>query len=140
MFLLDTNTVSELRRPERADANVIAWFAGIDRATLFLSAITLLELELGVLRIVRRDERQGAVLAHWLENQVLPAFKDRILAVDVTVARRCAALHVPNPQPERDGLIGATALVHRLVVVTRNSKDFEPMGVPVVNPWELTAK
>jgi predicted nucleic acid-binding protein len=138
MYLLDTNLVSELRkvRSGKADPGVAAWADGVDASSLFLSAITLHELELGVLLAERRDPTQGALLRHWLQQAVVPAFAGRILAVDAAVARRSAALHVPDPKPFRDGLIAATALVHSLVVVTRNLADFEATGVPLLNPWQ----
>jgi len=138
MYLLDTNLVSELRkvRSGKADPGVAAWADGVDASSLFLSSITLHELELGVLLAERRDPTQGALLRHWLEQAVMPAFAGRILAVDAAVARRSAALHVPDPKPFRDGLIAATALVHSLVVVTRNLADFAAIGVPVLNPWQ----
>lgn len=138
MFLLDTNVVSELRKAGdgKADAAVIAWLSGVDAATLYLSAISLMELELGVLRIERRDTAQGARLRTWVDRYVLPEFLDRTLPVDAAVALRCAALHVPDPRPERDALIAATALVHGMTVVTRNVADFEATGVPLLNPWE----
>jgi predicted nucleic acid-binding protein len=138
MYLLDTNLVSELRkvRSGKADPGVAAWADGVDASSLFLSAITLHELELRVLLAERRDPTQGALLRHWLQQAVVPAFAGRILAVDAAVARRSAALHVPDPKPFRDGLIAATALVHRLVVVTRNLADFEATGVPLLNPWQ----
>jgi len=104
-------------------------------ANLFLSAITVLELELGVLRIEHRDSVQGAILRAWLEEQVLPAFSGRILPVDTAVARRCAKLRVPDPCSERDALIAATALTHGLIVATRNGADFQPTGVETLNPW-----
>jgi toxin FitB len=138
MYLLDTNLVSELRkvRSGKADPGVAAWADGVDASSLFLSSITLHELELGVLLAERRDPTQGALLRHWLQQAVVPAFAGRILAVDAAVARRSAALHVPDPKPFRDGLIAATALVHSLVVVTRNLADFEATGVPLLNPWQ----
>jgi predicted nucleic acid-binding protein len=138
MFLLDTNVVSELRkaRAGRADKNVAAWAAGASAASMFVSVITIQELEIGVLLAERRDPPQGAVLRRWLEEQVLPAFGERIIPVDTAVARRSAALHVPDPRPVRDSLIAATALVHGLAVVTRNVTDFEPTGAEVVNPWQ----
>ena len=141
MYLLDTNVVSELRRAKagKADPHVVAWAASVPVESLFLSAITVLELELGVLLIERRDPVQGALLRAWLEEQVLPAFSERILAVDTAVARRCAKLHVPDPRSERDALIAATALTHGLIVVTRNGADFQPTGVGTLDPWTFEA-
>jgi predicted nucleic acid-binding protein len=141
MILLDTNVVSELRRARsgRADRNVLAWADGVDAASLHLSVVSVLELETGVLQIERRDKAQGAVLRGWLERQVLPAFSGRILPVDVAVARRCAALHVPDSRSERDALIAATALVHGLTVATRNVADFAATGVALTNPWAVAA-
>ena len=95
-----------------------------------------MEIELGALLIGRRDPAQGAVLRGWLEDRLLPTFASRILPVDTIIARRCARLHVPDPQPERDAMIAATALVHGMTVVTRNVADFKPSGVPVLNPWD----
>ena len=136
-FLLDTNVVSELRRARtgKADPNVVAWAGAQPSGALFLSAITVLELELGVRRAERRDPEQGRGLRAWLEEQVLPAFDGRVLPVDVAVARRTATLHVPDPAPERDALIAATALVHSLTVATRNTSDFDRTGVALMNPW-----
>jgi toxin FitB len=138
VFLLDTNVVSELRkvRAGRADLNVAHWADSVDAGSLYLSAITILELELGVLQLERRDARQGAVLRTWLDEHVLPEFSDRILAVDTSVARRCARLHVPAPRAERDTLIAATALIHGMTVVTRNTPDFASSGVSLLNPWQ----
>lgn len=137
MYLLDTNVVSELRKAKsgKADAGVIAWAAGLPASELFLSAISVLELEMGVLLVERRDAAQGAVLRSWLDKHVLPAFAERILPVDTAVARRCARLHVPDPRAERDALIAATALVRDLTVATRNVGDFEATGVRFLNPW-----
>jgi predicted nucleic acid-binding protein len=136
MFLLDTNVISELRRPDRADRNVVAWAGTIPAASFFLSAISILEIELGVLLMARKDAAQGAVLRAWIDDQILPRFDGRILAVDTAVAQRCARLHVPDRRAERDALIAATAMVHGLTVVTRNVADFEPVGVALLNPWE----
>ncbi|QQO36001.1 type II toxin-antitoxin system VapC family toxin [Bradyrhizobium diazoefficiens] len=138
MFLLDTNVVSELRRPDKADRNVVAWANAAPVANFFLSVISILEIELGARLIERRDAVQGAVLRAWIGDQVLTRFEGRILAIDTAVAQRCAQLHVPNPRAERDALIAATALVHGLTVVTRNVGDFEPTGVPLLNPWRAT--
>lgn len=135
MFLLDTNVVSELRRPERADAVVRAWASSTPAELYAISVVTVLEIERGTLLLERRDTAQGAILRRWLEHEILTPFVDRILPINTTIARRCANLHIPDPRPERDALIAATALVYGLTVVTRNVSDFEPMGVSVLNPW-----
>jgi predicted nucleic acid-binding protein len=135
MFLLDTNLLSELRRRGRIDPRVAAWAASVAPSELFLSVITILEIEVGTLTVQRRDPAQGGILRSWIDGQVLPAFAGRILPVDVAIAQRCARLHVPDRRPERDALIAATALVHGMSVATRNITDFQPMSVPVVNPW-----
>lgn len=138
MFVLDTNVVSELRKAKAgtADKKVVAWADSVATGRLFLSVITLLELETGVFLVERRDPAQGALLRTWLGSHVLPAFAGRMLAIDVAVAQRCARLHVPNRRSERDALIAATALVHGMTVVTRNVADFEPTGVAILNPWK----
>ena len=136
MYLLDTNVVSELRRADRAHPHVRAWADGIPAGAGFLSAISVLELELGVLLSERKDPAQGRILRAWLELQVLTQFDGRILSVDNDVARQCARLHVPDPRSSRDALIAATALVHGMTVVTRNVPDFAPTGVALLNPWD----
>ncbi|MCY3687409.1 MAG: type II toxin-antitoxin system VapC family toxin [Gammaproteobacteria bacterium] len=137
MFLLDTNVVSELRKigAGKGDRSVSRWSRSLDVAELFLSVVTIEEIEVGVLRIERQDPAQGKMFRTWLDEQVLPAFENRILPVDLQVARMCASLHVPDPRPIRDTMIGATALAHGLTLATRNVGDFEPMGVELVNPW-----
>jgi predicted nucleic acid-binding protein len=137
MYLLDTNVVSELRkaRSGKADKHVAAWARAVPAASLFLSVVTVQELEIGVLLAERRDSRQGAILRTWLEEHVLPAFADRVLNIDVSIARRSAALHVPNPCPVRDALIAATALAHDLTLVTRNVADFQRTGAKLLDPW-----
>lgn len=139
MFLLDTNVISELRRPERAAPAVVNWIESQDAASLSCSAVTILELEIGALQAMRRDKLKGTMLRTWIDNQVLPRFADRIFSIDAEVALRCAALHVPDPRPDRDAYIAATALVHGLTVVTRNVRDFEGAGVEVINPWTAEA-
>ena len=140
MFVLDTNVVSELRKVRlgKANTNVTAWAESVDAADLFVSAITIMELELGVLSIERKDATQGAMLRSWLERQVLPEFARRTLPVDTAVAQRCARLHVPDKRSERDALIAATALVHGMTVVTRNTADFVPTGVSLIDPWQVS--
>jgi toxin FitB len=137
MFLLDTNVISELRKAGdgKADANVVAWLSSVDATTLYLSAITIMEIELGILRIERRDPAQGQRIRAWMNNHILPEFAERTLPVDTAVALRCASLHVPDARSERDALIAATALVHGMTVITRNLADFEPTGALVLNPW-----
>jgi predicted nucleic acid-binding protein len=137
MYVLDTHVVSELRkvRAGKADANVTAWTASVDAGWLFVSAITIMELETGILQIERRDADQGRILRAWIEHHVLPEFADRVLPIDIRVAQRCARLHVPHRQSERDALIAATALVHGMTVVTRNVADFAATGVNLLNPW-----
>jgi predicted nucleic acid-binding protein len=103
---------------------------------MFISAITVMELEMGTLLVERRDPVQGAMLRSWLNGQVLPAYFGRILTVDVQVAVRCAALHVPDRHSDRDALIAATALVHGMTVATRNTSDFQATGVTLLNPWQ----
>jgi toxin FitB len=138
MFLLDTNVVSELRKARAGKANqgVSDWAAGVPAALMFISVISLHELEHGVLLAERKDPEKGAVLRAWLDDSVVPAFADRILPVDTETALRSAALHVPNPAPVRDTFIAATALVHGMTVVTRNNKDFDHVeDLVVLNPW-----
>jgi len=141
VLVLDTNVVSELRkvRSGRADGRFARWVAATDAADLYLSAITVMEIETGIGLIERRDDQQGRVLRSWLETQVLPGFANRILPIDAAVAQRCGGLHVPDRRNDRDALIAATALVHGMRVVTRNTDDFLATGVPLINPWECRA-
>ena len=138
MYLLDTNVVSELRKAKRglADERVVRWAMQTNAKSLFLSVITILELETGVFQMERKDPLQGQVLRLWLEDKVKRAFSGRILAVDEAVASQCARLHVPDRRPDADALIAATAIVHGFRLVTRNVDDFQGIPVPVVNPWD----
>ena len=138
MFILDTNVVSELRKAKAGKANrgVTEWAHEVPAALMFMSVISLHELEHGVLLAERRDPQQGDVLRQWLDASVMPAFADRFLSVDEHVARLAASYHVPDPAPFRDALIAATAHVHAMTVVTRNASDFERFaGVEITNPW-----
>lgn len=141
MYLLDTNVISELRKAKsgKSNKNVTEWASNKSVSTLFLSVITILEIETGILLLEQRDPSQGAILRSWLNAHVLPVFSERILALDVAIAQRCAKLHVPNPQSDRDAIIAATALVHGMTVVTRNVSDFAQTGVAILNPWDCSA-
>jgi predicted nucleic acid-binding protein len=136
MFLLDTNVISELRRPDRANPQVMRWASSVAEPAQFLSSITVLELEIGALSLRRKDEVQGDALWTWIRHTVLSQFAGRILPFSVDTSLLCARLHVPDRRPQRDAMIAATALEHRLTVVTRNVRDFAAVGVPVLNPWE----
>tara|TARA_R110002051_G_scaffold318644_1_gene401272 strand:- start:26724 stop:27143 length:420 start_codon:yes stop_codon:yes gene_type:complete len=137
MFLLDTNVLSELRkvRSGKADAKVTRWSQEVAGSSLYLSVIVIQEIEIGIRQLSRRDTAQALLLRQWFDHHVLPAFNNKILPIDVSVARRSAALHVPDPRPYRDGLIAATALVHGMTLVTRNTADFEGTGAHLLNPW-----
>ena len=135
MFVLDTNLISELRRGKpNQSVEVRAWAAGQPSSRLFLSAITILELDLGILALERRTPPQGGALRIWLSG-VREAFAGQILPFTDITATLCAALHVPNPRSERDAMIAASAIEHSFTVVTRNVSDFADTGVALINPW-----
>lgn len=139
MFLLDTNVVSETRRiaAGRADDRFERWISSIEPTLAYVSAVTIMELEIGVMRVERRDPSAGAVLRQWLNHDVGVAFEGRILPVDTATARSAAALHVPNPAPAIDSLVAATALANAMSMVTRNTGDFSRFeGLHVINPWD----
>lgn len=136
MILLDTKVASAMRRLDRAGANFADWARSTPASDLYLSSITVMEIEVGILSMERKDRVQGAMLRLWMETRVLPGFEGKILPFDSAVARRCARLHVPDRRPDRDAMIAATALVHGMTVATRNTGDFAPTGVALVNPWE----
>ena len=142
MYLLDTNVISELRKlgDGRCDPNVERWIDGVAANELYLSVMSIMELELGILRLERRDPKQAGMLREWMQDHVEPAFAQSILPLTIAVASRCARLHVPNPRSERDAWIAATALVHDLIVVTRNIGDFAETGVSLINPWDDLSK
>lgn len=135
MFLLDTNVISEIQKRQRADRNVLAWAESLPIDDMFLSAVTVMEVTIGAEQIARRDLARAAPLRAWIDDQVVRRFENRILPFDVAVAQRCAMLHIPNRRPERDAMIAATALVHNLTIVTRNTADFGAPGLTVLNPW-----
>ena len=135
-YLLDTNVVSELRKGQRCDMNVRAWFSPIPEEELFVSVLTIGEIRKGIESTRLRDQATARVLDRWLRQLVL-SYKDRILLIDQEVAERWGEMNVPDPLPVMDGLIAATARVHELTVATRNAKDMARAGVPFVNPFAL---
>jgi predicted nucleic acid-binding protein len=134
-FLVDTNVLSELRKGRRANRGVRAWFGAVDDDDLFTSVLVIGELRRGVASIRRRDSAAAAALEQWLAR-LTELFSDRILAIDVAVADRWGALNVPDPLPTVDGLLAATALVHGLTLVTRNTRDVARTGVALIDPFE----
>ncbi len=137
MYLLDTNVISESRKVNagRANAGVANWTTMTSKADMFVSVITLMEIEQGILQLNRKDKRQSILLRDWFENTVKPSFADRIFDVDQHIASLCASLHVPDKRPANDALIASTAIVHDLTLVTRNVTDFVDMPVRVFNPF-----
>ena len=137
MFLLDTNVVSELRKAgsSKVDSQVEKWATSTPATQTFISVITIFEIERGVLQMERRDKQQGQILRTWLDEYVLTHYSDRTITIDTRIAKRCACLHIPDPMPDYDALIAATALEHGLTVVTRNIDDFSRTGVKLFNPW-----
>jgi len=137
LFLLDTNVISELRKANsgKAEPKVVEWAESVDLNDCFLSVISVLEIEKGILAKERKDAPQGRILRHWFEEQVLSEFSDRILTIDKAVTLFCANLHVPDKRSQSDALIAATARVHGLTVVTRNTDDFIGMHARLLNPW-----
>ncbi|MBK2124529.1 type II toxin-antitoxin system VapC family toxin [Fangia hongkongensis] len=138
MYVVDTNVISELRKAavKKADINVVKWASSVSASELFVSSISILELEIGILSKQRKDKPQGDILRAWMDSHVMPAFADRILAFDANVAKKCARLHIPDPKSDRDAMIGATALLHGMTLVTRDIADFKWMKLSCINPWD----
>jgi len=134
-FLLDTNVVSELRRGAKCDARVAAWQAAHSPSVCHLSVISLMEIRLGIELSRRRNAKHGEILQTWYDTKVRSAFSKRTLPVTAEIAEKCAELNAGRTRPFRDSLILATALVHNLVVVTRNTTDFIDAQAQVLNPW-----
>ncbi|MDT0189931.1 type II toxin-antitoxin system VapC family toxin [Rothia terrae] len=139
MYVLDTNVVSEIRKPaSKIDANVKAWIENHYLSDLYITALTVFEVEIGVRRMLRKDQRQGQKLEKWYRHQLLPMFDGRILPLDSRSAQVSAAFQVPDPRPERDCFIAAIAVNHRMKLVTRNEKDFHAIDVSLINPWKIS--
>ncbi len=134
-YLLDTNVVSALRVRGR-NPSVQAWAASVPVANQFLAAITIAELERGVVAKERSDPTQGEILRHWFDGRVLPAFAGRVLRFDLPAARILATYRVPEHAPLGDALIAAIAETHDMAVATRNTRHFEPFGVRCLKPWD----
>lgn len=140
MYLLDTPVVAELRKAKsgKADPGVVNWASSVARQNMYISALSLLELESGVASAERRDRPLGDALRTWLDDQVMHAFDGRVLAVDAAVVKKRAALPFSDPKADRDALLAATALVHGLTVVTRHVSNFRVGRVKVFSPWGYT--
>ena len=133
-YLVDTNVLSELRKGNRANSNVVDWFRKRKSEQLFLSVLTIGELRRGVERIRRRDAASARVLEHWL-GRTVDAYADRIIGVDRAIAERWGHLGTPDPVPAIDALIAATAIERNLEVVTRNVKHIAGTGARYVDPF-----
>jgi len=133
-YLLDTNVISEARKAT-GDAMVKAWLGRQVVADVAISVITVLEIDIGIRRLRRRDPVGAEAVQRWFDDRVLSGFRGRILSLDVPCTLEVAPLHVPDPAPEHDAIIAGTALAHGLTVVTRNTSDFQRTGVPLLNPW-----
>ena len=135
MYLLDTNVISESRRIPKMNAGVAAWLKQTPKEKLYTCAVVMMELERGVLGMERKDPAQGKLLREWLEQDAKPRFAGRILPIDEDTAAICARLHVPDQRPYNDALIAASAIRHDLTLVTRNTRDFAALQVPLLNPF-----
>jgi predicted nucleic acid-binding protein len=135
MFLLDTNVVSDLRRPKRITPAAERWFGAVDADELYISTVTVFEIQHGIVELRRRDPQRAAHLQGWLDTAVLAAFAGRIIALDTIAAQRCAELHAGRARWDADRMIAAIALSRGMTLVTRNVGDFASMGVNVFDPF-----
>ena len=138
MYLLDTNIVSELRKLEtgKIHPQVYRWIKSNGFTHTYISAVTLAEIQTGILSLARKDQAQAASLDNWFTNRLLPAYRTRTLSVDTEVALICAQLHIPAKRPINDAYIAATAIAHNLTPVTRNVRDFQGLPLMLENPFE----
>lgn len=135
-YLLDTNVISETRKLHRAHPSIRRWERSVDARDMYLSVVTIFETEMGILQLEGKDKRQAQILRSWLHTRILPAFADRILPMDASLALVGARFHIPGRCSLRVSFIAATALFHGMTLVTRHVADFVPTGVPVLNPWD----
>ena len=135
-YLIDTNIISEVRKGRRCDPNVASWYERIEDASLYLSVLVIGEIRKGIERIRPKDKTQANAIEDWL-LAVDKAFGERILPVDRAVANEWGRLNTSRPLPVVDGLLAATAKIHRMTLVTRNTADIADLGVHVLNPFEL---
>lgn len=136
-LLLDTNVVSELRKPiSRRSPQVTQWAARVDFRNTYVSVINITEIMSGILSLEKHDEKQAQILNTWLNESIIETYHGRILAITTNIALRAAALQVPNKHQLADAYLAATALEHKLTLITRNVDDFINTGVQIVNPWE----
>jgi predicted nucleic acid-binding protein len=133
-FLIDTNVLSELRKGQRCDVGVAAWFDEVTDEELFVSVLTIGEIRRGVELIRRRDTVAAARLGAWLEALVT-SYSDRIVSIDATIAERWGRMSASDPVPVVDGLLAATAWERGLTLVTRNVADVAATGVNCINPF-----
>jgi predicted nucleic acid-binding protein len=133
-YLLDSNVVSELRKRARADSRVRAWFADVDDAELFLSVLTLGEIRRGIESIQRRDRPRALALNRWF-HALVTGYEARVLLVDLKVAEEWGRMNAIATLPVVASLLAATARVHGLTLVTRNTRDVARTGVPYLNPF-----
>ena len=133
-YLIDTNVISEIRKGDRANAQVVAWWSAVAEDELWMSTLVLGEIRKGIERTRRRDPPKARALEQWLDT-LTTHFENRALAVDTAVAEAWGRLNGPRPLPVVDSLLAATAIVHGLTLVTRNTADIEGTGVATLNPW-----
>jgi hypothetical protein len=139
MYIFDTNVISELRKTKsgQAEKAVVNWTQSIPVDSVFLSAITVYEIRIGILKLVSRNPTQAQHLDEWLSRTILPFFAGRILPLDEHVAELLAEMMAIRTHPYRDAIIAATAQHHGYALVTRNIRDFEDLPVRVINPWDF---
>lgn len=137
-YLLDTNVISETRK-RVPDANVMSWFRETDEKKMHVSVLTLGEMQKGIARRRAADPHLAANLEHWLRG-IEELFADRVIAIDAAVAKTWGEFQADGPLPVIDTLLAATAKVHKMSMITRNVKDVAATGIPIINPWDRTAK